>query len=163
MYKHYINFYTLVIDIAILKYIYFSDMDSDGNAVFTPPPMNNTTSAKDQPPPLPTSPLPDEEEADNEDNKRSSVPEGAKIIVPTTERLIGGSSSTIVTTRKVQKTDHEDLIPPLPSALEHNVRVLKDSDTLGVQVNSLTLPSLNHLLLNCVHGCIQFSPILSTS
>ena len=122
-------------------------MDSDGNAVFTPPPTNNTTSAKDQPPPLPTSPLPDEEEADNEDNKRSSVPEGAKIIVPTTERLIGGSSSTIVTTRKVQKTDHEDLIPPLPSALEHNVRVLKDSDTLGVQVNNLIFSILNYLLL----------------
>ena len=123
-------------------------MDSDGNAVFTPPPTNNTTSAKDQPPPLPTSPLPDEEEADNEDNKRSSVPEGAKIIVPTTERLIGGSSSTIVTTRKVQKTDHEDLIPPLPSALEHNVRVLKDSDTLGVQVNNLIFSIQNDLLFS---------------
>ena len=139
-------------------------MDSDGNAVFTPPPTNNTTSAKDQPPPLPTSPLPDEEEADNEDNKRSSVPEGAKIIVPTTERLIGGSSSTIVTTRKVQKTDHEDLIPPLPSALEHNVRVLKDSDTLGVQVNNLIFSILNYLLLvkfvfAAVFNCTSFSQL----
>ena len=108
-------------------------MESDGNGVFTPPPTTNHS--KEQPPPLPTSPLPDEDETDkNRSNKGNSVPQGGRIILPPTERLIGGSSSTVVTTRYEPKTDHEDLIPPLPSALEHNIRVLKDSETLGVQV-----------------------------
>ena len=113
---------------------FYSDMESDGNGVFTPPPTNNTS--KEQPPPLPTSPLPDDDEADANDgrNKTAPAPQGGRIILPPTERLIGGSSSTVVTTRYEPKTDHEDLIPPLPSALEHNIRVLKDSETLGVQV-----------------------------
>ena len=110
-------------------------MESDGNGVFTPPPTSNTGTLKDQPPPLPTSPLPDDEETDKGENKNSSIPDGGRIIMPPTERLIGGSSSTVVTTRYEPKSDHEDLIPPLPTALEHNVRVLKDSETLGVQVS----------------------------
>ena len=112
-------------------------MESDGNGVFTPPEVVTPTVSKDQPPPLPTSPLPDDEEASNDKGK--NVPEGGRIILPPTERLIGGSSSTVVTTRYEPKTDHEDLIPPLPSALEHNIRVLKDSDTLGVQVGQKNL------------------------
>ena len=108
-------------------------MESDGNGVFTPPPTTNHS--KEQPPPLPTSPLPDDDETDrNRSNKGNSVPQGGRMNLPPTERLIGGSSSTVVTTRYEPKTDHEDLIPPLPSALEHNIRVLKDSETLGVQV-----------------------------
>ena len=109
-------------------------MESDGNGVFTPPPTNNAS--REQPPPLPTSPLPDDDETDANDgrNKTASAPQGGRIILPPTERLIGGSSSTVVTTRYEPKTDHEDLIPPLPTALEHNIRVLKDSETLGVQV-----------------------------
>ena len=115
----------------------YSDMESDGNEIFTPPPENKPV-VKDQPPPLPTSPLPDDDDAAMEKsprkNSKSSIPDGSGIILPPTERLIGGSSSTVVTTRYEPKSDHEDLIPPLPSALEHNVRVLKDSETLGVQV-----------------------------
>ena len=123
-----------------------SDMESDGNDAFSPPPADNKavsnltevsrSEQKDQPPPLPTSPLPDEEATS--DPKDPEKPTGKNlssgIVLPQAERLIGGSSSTIVTTRVEPKSDHEDLIPPLPSALEHHVRVLKDSDTLGVQV-----------------------------
>ena len=118
----------------------YSDMESDGNGVFTPPPLDNKTALKDQPPPLPTSPLPDDDDVgiDKTPRKNSesnfSMPDKSGIILPPTERLIGGSSSTVVTTRQEPKSDIEDLIPPLPSALEHNIRVLKDSDTLGVQV-----------------------------
>ena len=131
-------------------------MESDGNGVFTPPPTTNHS--KEQPPPLPTSPLPDDDETDkNRSSKGNSVPQGGRIILPPTERLIGGSSSTVVTTRYEPKTDHEDLIPPLPSALEHNIRVLKDSETLGVQVYldlNMHLIQLNrHNIFFCI--CIR--------
>ena len=71
------------------------------------------------PPPLPSSPPP------NDDDGKKSV--------PTQERLIGRNSSTVVTTRYEESKDEE--IPPLPSALERNIRLTKDSDTLGVQVD----------------------------
>ena len=124
--------------IFVSLYLY-SDMESDGNGVFTPPPTNQS---KEHPPPLPTSPLPEDDDTDGR-NKGESIHQGGRIILPPTERLIGGSSSTVVTTRYEPKTDHEDLIPPLPSALEHNIRVLKDSETLGVQVLLILF------LLNC--------------
>ena len=122
-------------------------MESDGNGVFTPPPTSNTTALNDQPPPLPTSPLPDDEETEKGTTQNSSIPEGGRIIMPPAERLIGGSSSTVVTTRYEPKSDHEDLIPPLPTALEHNVRVLKDSETLGVQVSKIFL----WLYIRCIY------------
>ena len=53
----------------------------------------------------------------------------------TNERLIGGHSSTVVTTRFEEVKSGEELIPPLPTALERHIRVVKDSDTLGVQVD----------------------------
>ena len=68
------------------------------------------------PPPLPTSPPPPEND-----------------FLTQNERLIGGHSSTVVTTRVEPKTD--DAIPPLPAALERHIRLVKDSDTLGVQVD----------------------------
>ena len=52
----------------------------------------------------------------------------------TNERLIGGSS-TVVTTRFEEVKSGEELIPPLPTALERHIKVMKDSDTLGVQVD----------------------------
>ena len=70
------------------------------------------------------SPLPVE---DDDDEPTSSVS-------VTSERLIG-SSSTVVTTRFEEVKSGEELIPPLPTALERHIRVIKDSDTLGVQVD----------------------------
>ena len=70
------------------------------------------------------SPLPVE---DGDDEPTSSVS-------VTSERLIGGSS-TVVTTRFEEVKSGEELIPPLPTALERHIRVIKDSDTLGVQVD----------------------------
>lgn len=70
------------------------------------------------------SPLPVE---DDDDEPTSSVS-------VTSERLIGGSS-TVVTTRFEEVKSGEELIPPLPTALERHIRVIKDSDTLGVQVD----------------------------
>ena len=52
------------------------------------------------------------------------------------ERLMGvGRNSTVVTTRFEEVRAGEELIPPLPAALERHIRVVKDSDTLGVQVD----------------------------
>ena len=46
-----------------------------------------------------------------------------------------GRNSTVVTTRFEEVRAGEELIPPLPAALERHIRVVKDSDTLGVQVD----------------------------
>ena len=100
---------------------------------------------EDQPPPLPTSPLPKEPPSE-------SLPS-----LPPTERLLGGpvgqgasAASTFVTTRYEEKVEGEDDIPPLPVELEQNIKVLKDSDQLGVQVdieeggiNGLVVRSVN--------------------
>jgi hypothetical protein len=51
------------------------------------------------------------------------------------EGLISGHSSTVVTTRYEEIKSEEEFIPPLPPALERHIRVVKDSDTLGVQVD----------------------------
>ena len=58
--------------------------------------------------------------------------------------------STFVTTRYEEKVEGEDDIPPLPVELEQNIKVLKDSDQLGVQVdieeggiNGLVVRSVN--------------------
>lgn len=50
-------------------------------------------------------------------------------------RIVGGTSSTVVTTRYEAKKAEDELIPPLPTALERQIRIVKDSDTLGVQVD----------------------------
>ena len=136
-------------------------MESDGNGVFTPPPTNQS---KEHPPPLPTSPLPEDDDTDGR-NKGESIHQGGRIILPPTERLIGGSSSTVVTTRYEPKTDHEDLIPPLPSALEHNIRVLKDSETLGVQVNLISFLlnffRVKHIYISCyISSCANYISII---
>ena len=61
----------------------------------------------------------------------------SEMALPPTERLLGApaSSSTFVTTRYEEKVDGEDDIPPLPAELEHHIKVTKDSDQLGLQVD----------------------------
>lgn len=72
------------------------------------------------PPPLPTSPPP------TEDLTR----------VPSTERLLGASSRDLISARFVSREEtDEDIVPPLPAALERTIVVRKDSDTLGIQVD----------------------------
>ena len=58
----------------------------------------------------------------------------SSVSVTKSERLIG-RNSTVVTTRFEEVRAGEELIPPLPAALERHIRVVKDSDTLGVQVD----------------------------
>ena len=60
------------------------------------------------------------------------------------------AASTFVRTRYEEKVEGEDDIPPLPVELEQNIKVLKDSDQLGVQVdieeggiNGLVVRSVN--------------------
>lgn len=115
----------------------------------------------DLPPPLPTSPLPDDDEdidhgdrsqasqlsqnsqsrEQSEEKHLSSSPTRNTISIPNTERLIGGvgavggpAKSMTVETRYEERTD-ADNIPPLPQALEQKIKINKDADTLGVQVD----------------------------
>ncbi len=39
---------------------------------------------------------------------------------------------------RLEEAREEDLLPPLPEALERHVRLVKDGDTLGVQVRIRT-------------------------
>ena len=108
----------------------------------------------DLPPPLPTSPLPDDDDEDEVDRstrsrdshsqEASSVRDSASasparntIAIPNTERLIGAGpavKSMTVETRYEERTD-ADNIPPLPEALEQKIKINKDAETLGVQVD----------------------------
>jgi multiple PDZ domain protein len=103
----------------------------------------------DLPPPLPTSPLPDDDETGATPPAFSPRALGGGMPMPATERLIGGmkkagQSSTAAagaSTRYVEEsssaaaTTDADNIPALPSALEQRVRIVKDADTLGLQVD----------------------------
>ena len=113
---------------------------------------------------MPTSPLPDDEE-DEVDRSRDSnsqisivresvspvrnsvsvSPTRNTFSIPNTERLIGGGGNgnngtngagktMTVETRYEERTD-ADNIPPLPEALEQKIKISKDADTLGVQVD----------------------------
>ena len=106
----------------------------------------------DLPPPLPTSPLPEEDEANMPVISPRGIAPGG-LPMPATERLIGGtkkmaplppsssssSSLTVVASRYVEETSKAttdaDNIPALPTALEQRVRIVKDADTLGLQVD----------------------------
>ena len=106
----------------------------------------------DLPPPLPTSPLPeDDDDVDHSSGQVSQTAETDRparnsISIPNTERLIGGigglgglgngtkKTSMTVETRYEERTD-ADNIPALPEALEQKIRIVKDADTLGVQVD----------------------------
>merc|ERR1719210_2418041 len=91
------------------------------------------------PPPVPTSPLPEEEEVVVDESKAKIRPSEIKLnpitrqamaLPSPTERLVNLTTST-----RVVKTSEAESIPPLPEALEHSIKVVKDSDTLGVQVD----------------------------
>ena len=105
----------------------------------------------DLPPPLPTSPLPEDDDDDVDKSTDSQSQERAvtrdtvslspsrnTIAIPNTERLIGGAGGTVksmtVETRYEERTD-ADNIPPLPQALEQKIKISKDAETLGVQVD----------------------------
>ena len=107
----------------------------------------------DLPPPLPTLPLPDDDEdevdrstrsRDSHSQEASSVRDSSSaspaqntIAIPNTERLIGAGpavKSMTVETRYEERTD-ADNIPPLPEALEQKIKINKDAETLGVQVD----------------------------
>ena len=134
-------------------------MDTDIGGVLTPPPAL----PEDLPPPIPTSPLPEEvEEAVNvpvastrksDPVKLNPITRQAMALPSPTERLVGivgghgggpslggaasGASNELITTTRIvtQPTSPDELIPPLPEALERSIKVMKDSDTLGVQVD----------------------------
>ena len=117
-----------------------SDMETDPGAKME---RNDsiTSDIPDLPPPLPTSPIPDEDDADNEGvsppNKsiETSPARNQSISIPATERLIGGGiKSMTVETRYEERTD-ADNIPPLPEALEQKIKIIKDADALGLQVD----------------------------
>ena len=111
-----------------------------------------TSDIPDLPPPLPTSPLPDDDDdvdssqrsqsretSVNKDVSNTSSPTRNTISIPNTERLIGGGGSApaksmTVETRYEERTD-ADNIPPLPEALEQKIKINKDAETLGVQVD----------------------------
>ena len=126
-----------------------SDMDTDIGGVLTPPPAL----PEDLPPPIPTSPLPEEigepltipvaTTRRSDPVKLNPITRQAMALPSPTERLVGivghgsGSSSELVTTTRVvkQPPSPDEVIPPLPEALERSIKVMKDSDTLGVQVD----------------------------
>ena len=68
----------------------------------------------------------------------SVSPSRNTIAIPNTERLIGGAGASVksmtVETRYEERTD-ADNIPPLPEALEQKIKISKDAETLGVQVD----------------------------
>ena len=123
-----------------------SDMETDlGDAQR----LSITSDIPDLPPPLPTSPVPNDDTPTGSTADLSNSPNKAGMNLPATERLIGGTRNDQVPTletrtrndqglnvetRFEEKTD-SDNIPPLPSALEHKIKVIKDGDTLGLQVD----------------------------
>eukprot|EP00092_Neocalanus_flemingeri_P029346 GFUD01031858.1.p1 GENE.GFUD01031858.1~~GFUD01031858.1.p1 ORF type:complete len:2139 (-),score=780.47 GFUD01031858.1:627-7043(-) len=117
-----------------------SDMETDPGV----PMVRNdsiTSDIPDLPPPLPTSPIPDEEEESTDGissqpvSAESSPARNQTMSMPATERLIGGGlKSMTVETRYEERTD-ADNIPPLPEALEQKIKISKDAEALGLQVD----------------------------
>ena len=88
----------------------------------------------DLPPPLPTSPIPEEEMIETKVVSAEGSPVRG-LAMPPVERLLGSTSKSMtVETRYEERTD-SDNIPPLPSALEQKIRILKDAENLGLQVD----------------------------
>lgn len=115
-----------------------SDMDTDVGEVLTPPPNIIQDIPEDlPPPPVPTSPLPEEdEETTNEVIEKKPFPPTELKLNPITRQTVALPSPTerLLLTTRVEKTTEEPIFP-LPDALERHIRVLKDSNTLGVQVD----------------------------
>ena len=87
---------------------------------------------------MPTSPLPEEdEETPNEVIEKKPFPPTELKLNPITRQTVALPSPTerLLLTTRVEKISTEEPIFPLPDALERHIRVLKDSTTLGVQVD----------------------------
>ena len=90
-----------------------SDMDTEAEGgVLTPPPGL----PEDMPPPLPTSPLP-------EDEPLTSARKHEVKMNPITRQAMALPLTSTVQVRKEEKNEAEDILPPLPEALEHNIKV----------------------------------------
>ena len=111
-----------------------SDMETDPG--MTARQDSISSDIPDLPPPLPTSPIPEEEEARGVAMRHSAETSPVRNIgLPPMERLLGGASKSMtVETRYEERTD-SDNIPPLPTALEQKIRIVKDAESLGLQVD----------------------------
>ena len=112
-----------------------SDMETDPGAMARQDSISSDI--PDLPPPLPTSPIPEEEET-LKPSERVFTPESSPVrnmAMPPVERLLGSTSKSMtVETRYEERTD-SDNIPPLPVALEQRIKIVKDAESLGLQVD----------------------------
>ena len=112
-----------------------SDMETDPGAMARQDSISSDI--PDLPPPLPTSPIPEEEEV-SKPSERVFTPEGSPVrnmAMPPMERLLGSTTKSMtVETRYEERTD-SDNIPPLPVALEQKIKIVKDAESLGLQVD----------------------------
>ena len=87
---------------------------------------------------MPTSPLPEEDEETTDEviELTKPFPPTELKLNPITRQTVALPSPTerLLLTTRVEKTTEEPIFP-LPDALERHIRVLKDSNTLGVQVD----------------------------
>ena len=112
-----------------------SDMETDPGAMARQDSISSDI--PDLPPPLPTSPIPEEEDT-LKPSERVFTPESSPVrnmAMPPVERLLGSTSKSMtVETRYEERTD-SDNIPPLPVALEQRIKIVKDAESLGLQVD----------------------------
>ena len=111
-----------------------SDMETDPGAMARQDSISSDI--PDLPPPLPTSPIPEEEERKPAEKLYSPETSPVRnIAMPPVERLLGSTTKSMtVETRYEERTD-SDNIPPLPSALEQRIKIVKDAESLGLQVD----------------------------
>ena len=125
-----------------------TEIRSELSDMETPPPPL----PEDMPPPVPTSPLPEEEDEIDETKASKKGVAAAAVVVkklpppseikenPITRQTMALPSPTerlvsLTTTTRIVKSSEVESIPPLPEALERSIKVVKGSDTLGVQVD----------------------------
>ena len=67
----------------------------------------------------------------------SASPARNTIAIPNTERLIGAGPAvkSMTAEKRYEERTDADNIPPLPEALEQKIKINKDAETLGVQVD----------------------------
>ena len=115
-----------------------SDMEPDPGI---PMVRNDSTSSDipDLPPPLPTSPLPDGE-GENKNYRPVTQPlstdASPAIPIPATERLIGGRIKSMTVEARYEEKQDADDIPPLPKAHDQKIKLNKDAEALGLQVET---------------------------
>ncbi len=76
--------------------------------------------------------------ADDEHQQQQPTPQKVQ-----NERLL------VTTTRVEAKAGDEEALPPLPTALERRIKIIKDGDTLGVQVRKKLLFIVTCILCMC--------------